>query len=217
YLNSGTGTFVLASSTTLEGRGGMSWSGLLEDLDLDGSEDLFLVNGFYPDTLFFHDEVKLLRFGVGDGSFRAAPAGNGADFLGTSRASLSADFDRDGCPDLLVTGLHGPRLLRGLCPDARASLRLRLAQPAPNPDAVGARVELSAGGRRRVLRWGPYGGGQLSSFWGERLVGLGAGREAEAVTVTWPGGARETFGPLTAGELAVLRRGAGRKADDGRR
>lgn len=216
YLNRG-GAFVLASSSTLAGRTGMSWSGLFDDLDLDGVEDQYVVNGFYPDTLFFHDERKVLRLGSGDGSFRAAPAGNGADFLGTSRASLTADFDRDGCPDLLVTGLHGPRLLRGLCPDGRASFTLRLAQPGPNPDAVGARVELSAGGRRRFLRWGPYGGGQLSSFWGERLLGLGGARRSESLAVTWPGGAREEFGPFAAGERALVRRGAGRAVGDGRR
>lgn len=217
YLGAGGGAFRAVSSTTLEGRTGMNWSPLVDDLDLDGKEDMYLVNGFYPDTLFFHDERKVLRFGRGDGTFAAAPAGHGADFLGTSRASLTADFDRDGCPDLLVTGLHGPRLLRGLCPAGRPSMRIRLGQPGANRDGVGARVEVTSAGRRRTLRWGPFGGGQVSSFWGERLVGLGPTGKAESVTVSWPGGPVESFGPFSVGDSAVLRRGAGRKAGDGRR
>jgi hypothetical protein len=62
----------------------------------------------------------------------------------------------------------------------------RLAQPAPNVDAVGAWVEVTAGGRsmRREIT---VGGGHVSSQAGWIHFGIGAATDAE-VRVKWPGG-----------------------------
>jgi hypothetical protein len=45
------------------------------------------------------------------------------------------------------------------------------------------------------------------------LVGLGEAERAESVTVTWPDGGRESFGPLDAGRYHRLVEGGGRTAD----
>jgi len=45
------------------------------------------------------------------------------------------------------------------------------------------------------------------------LVGLGEAEGVESLTVTWPGGGRESFGPLAAGRYHRLVEGSGRPAD----
>ena len=65
-------------------------------------------------------------------------------------------------------------------------IAIRLRQPAPNVDAIGAWVEVRAGDRtvvREVTVGGGHAGGQL----GWIHVGLGDADEAE-VRVTWPDG-----------------------------
>ncbi|MDE2293339.1 MAG: CRTAC1 family protein, partial [Elusimicrobia bacterium] len=212
YVNQGDGRFKEEAEELGAAETGFGWDGQLADLDLDGRPDLFVVNGFYPDTLFCHDERKVVRlFDPAAGRFKDVSAGSGADFLGCSRASLVGDFDRDGCPDVLVTGLHGARLLHGRCPAGNRWLRLTLSQPGPNAAALGALVTVRAGGRSRVFDWGRQGGGKVVSGCGELLVGLGKASRADEVEVAWPDGTREAFGPFAADTDASLRRGAGRR------
>ncbi|MBI3297864.1 MAG: CRTAC1 family protein [Elusimicrobia bacterium] len=210
YTPAGGGRYAERGSALGARGAGFGWNGLLYDLDLDGRQDLYVVNGFYPDTLFYHDERKSLKlFDAAAGRFAAPPAGHGADFPGCSRASLAGDFDRDGCPDLLVTGLHGARLLKGLCPGRPRWARLRLEQDGPNREALGAILGARAGGREQVFAWGRQGGGQTVSGCGELLVGLGGAEQLDGVSVAWPGGTRESFGPIRAGSSVLLKQGEG--------
>ena len=82
---------------------------------------------------------------------------------------------------------------------------LRLTEPGPNRDAIGAWIEVRAGStvtRREVTIGGGHIGGQL----GFVHVGLGAGQDPD-VRVQWPDGA---FGPwlhVTANRFYDLDRG----------
>jgi hypothetical protein len=72
-------------------------------------------------------------------------------------------------------------------------LALRPHQPGPNPDAIGAWVEVRVGDRTTTLEvtvGGGHGGGQL----GWLHVGLGSAERAD-VRVRWPDG---TVGPWRA-------------------
>ncbi len=83
---------------------------------------------------------------------------------------------------------------------------VRLRQPAPNVDAVGAWVETRIGDRtesREVTVGGGHAGGQL----GWIHVGVGDVDEVE-VRVQWPDGERGPWMTLQAGEFAIIERGA---------
>ena len=80
---------------------------------------------------------------------------------------------------------------------------VRLHQPAPNVDAIGAWVETRVGDRTTVHEV-TVGGGHASGQLGWIHVGLGDADEAE-VRVQWPDGETGPWMTLDAGEFATHR------------
>jgi hypothetical protein len=200
YRNLGGGKFRDVTAEVLPPGGGWDFNGFFFDYDRDGWQDLFVVGGFYPDDLFFHDDPKrLYRYDPARGRFQARPAGNGADFTGVSRGSTFVDANAHGCLDLAVTGFHGFQLLRGLCPDpGRHWLRLVLRGTKSNRDGIGARVTVRAGDLRQTFDYGSEGGGSVGSFSGGLYVGLGAHASADEISIRWPSGRVSTLSGVAA-------------------
>jgi enediyne biosynthesis protein E4 len=82
----------------------MAGGGALFDADGDGDLDLFLVNGcsFPPRA---NDPTHQLWKNDGHGHFTEATKGSGLGVVHRGMASVVADVDIDGDPDLLVTGV----------------------------------------------------------------------------------------------------------------
>jgi hypothetical protein len=111
------------------------------------------------------------------------------------RGLAVADFNNDGRPDLAFSHVGGPiALLENRTPTDNGWLRLELVGDGvkSNRNAIGARVEVVAGGARQV-RFVAGGGSYLSASERRLLLGLGPAREAERVTVVWPSGRRQEF------------------------
>jgi thiol-disulfide isomerase/thioredoxin len=136
---------------------------------------------------------------------------SGADTPNDSRAAIAADLDDDGDVDLFVHNLQRERhaLYRNdvHAPGTRGFLKLRLSATRSNAEAIGAIVTVR-GPLGPVSQSVARGDGFLSCRGTELVFGLGDAREAE-VEVLWPGGARESFGKLTAGTRARLVEGTG--------
>jgi hypothetical protein len=139
-------------------------------------------------------------------------AGSGMDVKACSRGATFADWNNDGRVDVLVTNMNQPmNLLANEStpgPDAQWA-KIVLRQPGLNRDALGATVEVTAGGVRQrfpVIRGTSF----LGSDDPRLHVGLGAAGTFD-VKVTWPGADRATttFTGLSAGVLHVLDRQTG--------
>jgi hypothetical protein len=125
-----------------------------------------------------------------------------------------ADFNLDGQLDLVEMFYEAPaRLWRNVGSGDAANpapmghwLDIRLSQPSPNTDAIGAWIEVQAGGRtiRRELT---IGGGHASGELGWTHVGLGAATQAQ-VRVKWPDGTAGPWLSATADSFVVVARGA---------
>lgn len=166
------------------------------DMDLDGHVDLLLANGHIePEINRVQQDVRFeqspqLFINDGDGRFLEATDRAGETFAEpvVGRGLATADYDRDGDPDVLLTVNGGaPRLFRnGLAEPDRHWLRLGLEGRAPNLDAVGATVELFAGNQvqRRYVRTGASYLSQSEE--NPVLFGLGSASQVDSVRVTWP-------------------------------
>ncbi len=188
---------------------------LFADLDLDGFVDLLAGNGHIEpginavqSDITFAQPLQLF-WNNRRGQFVPVSGQVGAGFGEeiVARGIATADIDRDGDLDVLVTVNGGsPRLLRNDIPTSEANwLRIRLRGTSPNLDAVGAVVTLFAGDlvQRRMVRTGSsyLSQSEINPF----LIGLGDRTQADSILVRWPGsGAVERFGPAEAGQTLTI-------------
>lgn len=185
----------------------------LIDFDNDSRLDLFLANGAIsvpedPQQTPFA-EPNLLLQGSGDGKFTRVPPelAGPVSALATSRGAAFGDLNNDGQVDVVIANRDSP-----------LQILLNQVQPAGNwlgldvrnslgRIAYGAAVELKLNGRvyrRDVNPNYSY----LSSH--DPRVHFGLGGESEAgLTVHWPSGDSESFGPLRSGQYHVLKQGQG--------
>jgi hypothetical protein len=147
-------------------------------------------------------QENLLLLNRGDGTFDivAGAGGAGGDLTGVGDSVTTADFDGDGCLDLLVAnggsmgrslGLPsergGYRLYRNLCDTGNRWLAIALKGTKSNRDGIGARVEVTAGGvtQVRIQDGGIHNRGQSHS---KLHFGLGKNLRADRIRVRWPSG-----------------------------
>jgi hypothetical protein len=180
----------------------------LFDPDLDGNLDAAVANGHVvrnaPSVYKApYEQEAQLFLGDGKGRFREVSDRAGAYFREkrVGRGLAVADYDNDGRPDLAVSHNAGPvKLLRNATETANRWVRLELVGDGKrsNRNAVGARVEVEAGGRT-LVRFVHGGGSYLSASDRRLLIGLGSADRADRVTVTWPSGERQEYRGLEAG------------------
>jgi hypothetical protein len=147
----------------------------------------------------------------GDGTFHEIGRGAGTDLVVNSRGVAVADFWNRGALDLAVAANGGRHaLLRNEVAPRRHWLQVELTGTRTNRDAVGARVEVVAGGVRQ-LREVSAGDGYASQSTLRLHFGLGEAAGAGEVTVRWPVSGRvERFENVAGDRIVALVEGSGR-------
>ncbi|MFQ5763298.1 MAG: FG-GAP-like repeat-containing protein [Rhodospirillales bacterium] len=182
----------------------VSWGQTLLDYNNDGLLDLFIVNGGMHHLVGWED---LLLRNTGGGIFADGSPAAGPYFQDrqVGRCVITGDYDNDGDLDLFVTVSGGrPFLLRNDEPRDTGWIVLDLAgRNGVSP--LGAKVTLTAGGRRRSVEWR-----HPSTYLGQsdpRLhLGLGRGvTQVDEVAVLWPDGERQVLRDLAAGGIRRIR------------
>jgi len=187
------------------------------DYDLDGALDLFVANGHIIDNIHLFNSVSTYRErnflfrNVGGGRFEEVSRAAGPGFAGenVARGAAPGDFDGDGDEDILVTACGEPvKLLRNDGGNQNGWIALRLVGRRSNRDGIGARLTLSAGGRKRFQEI-KAGSSYLSQGSPEVILGLGSASEAEALEIRWPSGEVEKLGPVRRGDRLTVVEGLG--------
>ncbi len=174
------------------------------DYDLDGRQDLLLANGHLEHEINkvqqsqTYAQPPQLFWNCGDScSGRFVPVTQGGDLMAplVGRGIATADIDADGDLDILITqNGRRPVLLRNDQQTGHHWLRVRPMGRAPNPEAIGARVSLTAGGVTQVRELFPARG-YLSSLELPLTFGLGSADRVESIAIRWPDGQEQSTVP----------------------
>jgi hypothetical protein len=210
---------------------GWAWDAEFLDLDHDGDDDLYVVNGtndynFYAsiDTTrgedgkvrhryLSHSRESNVLFVNEGGKLRNASEGSGADLVLNSRSTAYLDADGDGDLDVAINNFHSPAVLleNRLAAGAGGWVAIRLQgdpREGSNRDAIGARITVTGPDGLRVVREIQGGSGYLSM--NPRAAHFGvAGAETVDAVVVWPGGASEELSGLLVGRTHLVRQGEG--------
>jgi hypothetical protein len=215
YRNRGDGIFELESTASGLGEPALPFTGFgaaFFDYDLDGLQDVIVANGHVADDIakatpgITYGQPESLYRNLGNGQFADVSKEVGPDFVRetVSRGLALADIDADGDLDVFINNCNGkPQLLRNDGGNQRRWIQLRLKAAKGDPFALGARVEVEAGGRKQV-REVRSGTSYCSQHDLLLTVGLGTAERADRVTVRWPGRASQEWRALGAGEVHLL-------------
>jgi hypothetical protein len=193
-----------------------AWHPEFQDVNNDGLIDLLLTKG-NPSAVpeYATRDPSNLFLGQPDGSFVDTAEAAGIVDYDRGRGAAMADFNLDGQLDLVEMFYQAPAKLWRNVGSGTADnpvpmghwLGVRLSQPSPNTDAIGAWIEVKAGDKtlRRELN---VGGGHSSGELDWIHFGLGSATSAQ-IRVKWPDGTAGPWLPATANSFVVVSKGAG--------
>jgi enediyne biosynthesis protein E4 len=192
-----------------------AWHPEFEDVNNDGLIDLFVSKGNVEAQLdhAMRDPSNLL-IGQPDGTFVEGAEAAGIVGYERARGASVVDLDLDGMLDLVVVNRQAKvSLWRNVGsgdatgPDPMGHwIAVRLEQPAPNVDAIGAWVEVKFDDRI-LVREMTVGGGHAGGKIGWIHTGLGGADDAD-VRVRWPDGEIGPWMTVPAGRFVTIERGA---------
>jgi hypothetical protein len=230
------GRLVDYEHSDLVGRGyeetGWSWGTEFFDVDNDGDDDLYVVNGtnaynvytrenpYYADPSGTPRNVVFPRWAgaternvlfVNQGGRLNVMEKSGADLHGNSRAFALLDLEGDGDLDMVLNGFGEKAVVLKNTAEKLGHrwLAIRLeGDPAKGStrDAIGARLVVTGGGGLSVWREVRSTGGYQSTNVKEQHFGLGK-RARVNVSVQWPNGERSEFKDVAADRRYVIKQG----------
>jgi hypothetical protein len=193
----------------------VGWGDAFLDFDNDTWPDIIAVNGHvYPQldkvrlgASAGYRQRKLLYRNRGDGTFDEVAARYGPALTEdrVSRGLAIGDLDDDGGIDVVINDLDGaPQILHNELAGRGGWLIVKLQGAAPNTDAIGAVIAVTAGGvRQRALV--QSGTSYLSQNDMRQHFGLGAASTVDAIEVRWPDGTTTRQTQVKANQVLTIR------------
>ncbi len=184
------------------------WDTRFADFDLDGDEDLFVLNGYESDLVFypvwkenFYFKNMLLE---GQATFEDKSEEAGVRENGNSISMATFDYDHDGDLDVLVSNTDAaPFFYENKMTDGNPAnephwTKIRLEGTVSNRDGLGSYVTVCADGNVQHRLY--YGAGFMSQSLQPVHFGLGNASQIDSLKIKWPSGLEEVHYNLPVGK-----------------
>jgi hypothetical protein len=213
YRNKGNGFFEdITEKSGIQGplAGKGAWAAALFDFDNDGDLDIVSANGTAEELIL---QYPLLLENDGKGHFKDTGKNRGP-YFSTKRSGRGLavwDFDNDGDMDIIISHVDmkaSASLLRNDGGNSNHWLGLTLKGENGPAAAIGAKVTVTAGGKRQVLvnQWATS---YLSNNDPRLHIGLGSQKAIDMLEIAWTGGKKEIYKNVTADRYITIMEGKG--------
>ena len=213
YKNMGNGLFVditEQSGVAAAMTGKSSWGAQFFDYDNDGDLDIVAANGTAEELI---NQYPLLLENDGKGNFKNVGKEHGA-YFSTKRSGRSLavwDFDNDGDLDIIISHLDKngtPVLLRNDGGNSNHWLGLTLKGKDGPASAIGAKVTITAGGKKQVMvnQWATS---YLANNDPRVHFGLGNTKQIDLLEVRWANGKKEVYNKVDSDRYITILEGTG--------
>jgi hypothetical protein len=201
--NDGTNNFSEVSAANNISETGWSWGTRFADFDLDGDEDLIIVNGYVFEDRTTENNVYYKNLAIeGQTGFEDNSALVGFNDLTVSVEAVDFDYDNDGDLDIFVTNsdqssfFYENKLLNFDEPITQNWFKILLQGTESNRDAIGTTLTITTN-QGQFKRY--YTGvGFLSQSLKAIHFGLGNENIISELEIKWPSGLIETYQNLDA-------------------
>jgi hypothetical protein len=213
YKNMGNGLFVditEQSGVKAAMAGKSSWGAQFFDYDNDGDLDIVAANGTAEELI---NQYPLLLENDGKGNFKNVGKEHGA-YFSTKRSGRSLavwDFDNDGDLDIIISHLDKngtPVLLRNDGGNSNHWLGLTLKGKNGPASAIGAKVTITAGGKKLVMvnQWATS---YLANNDPRVHFGLGNTKQIDLLEIRWSDGKTEVYNNIDSDRYITILEGTG--------
>jgi hypothetical protein len=121
-----------------------------------------------------------------------------------ARGACFGDYDSDGRVDAFLVNLGAQgELFHNISTGAGHWITIQLKGTKSNRDGIGARLELTAGGKKQTAERSA-GSGYLSQDDGRLHFGLGPTAKVEKLVVKWPSGREQVLDNLSADRVVLV-------------
>jgi hypothetical protein len=189
----------------------LGWGVAFTDVDDDGWRDLVIANGHvYPEVegkqlgdTYLQPTVLFRNVGAGKFEDVTEQAGPAFQSPRSARGLAVGDIDGDGRPEIVLVNMNAaPSLLKNSGPHGHY-LDIMLTGTKSNRSAIGARVTVTAEGRKRIDEV-MSGGSYYSQNSLTLHFGLGRATEVDSIEVRWPSGIVQNVGKVKADQTMKI-------------
>ena len=182
----------------------VGWGAAIADLNRDTYEDVAIPYGsILPDQQTTSTtQADAVLLGDGSGDLLDVSKQAGFRHRGIGRTAAVGDLNRDGRPDIVVSGrvYLAIFLAQGGCD---YGLTLTLNEGSGNNHGFGAKV-LTEIGDRTFTKW-MLPSQTFGASAPEMYVGLGSSEKADSITVTWTDGTQQVLTDLASGQHTITK------------
>jgi hypothetical protein len=183
-----------------------SWGAAFIDYDNDGDLDIIAANGTAEELIL---QVPLLLENDGKGHFKNSGEAIGPYFSTkrSGRGLATWDYDNDGDRDVIISHVDlqaTASLLRNDGGNSNHWFGLLLTGKKGPASAVGARVTITAGGKKQV-HINQWSTSYLSNNDPRLLIGLGQQKTVEQLEIEWSDGTKDIYYNLAADKYITIK------------